>query len=237
MAEFPTAVIFDFDGVMVDTERLHYMAFQDVLEPEGLGYGWDEYVAEYIGFDDRDAFRHRLARAGEACPASRLDRLICVKAEAFLSRAGSAELGLLPGVAGLMQACVEAGVPVALCSGATRTDIDAILAGVSLPAEFAARITADDVAASKPDPESYRRVAAAVAAAVPGLDPDPSRMVAIEDTPHGIAAARGAGLRVVGVATTHALDDLADADWAVERLDQCSLRGLGRLAASGLPRN
>jgi beta-phosphoglucomutase len=233
MGANPAAVIFDFDGVLVDTERLHYLAFQDVLAPEGLGYGWEAYVASYIGFDDRDALRHRFVAAGLPCPAPRMEELLRRKAEAFLRRVGGTDLPLYPGVSALMEACAAAGVPVGLCSGATRADIDAILGGVRLPASFAARITADDVAASKPDPESYRRVVAAMAAAVPGLDPDPARMVAIEDTPHGIAAARGAGLRVVGVATTHPVAALAEADWAVARLEECGLADLARLVDAG----
>ncbi|HEX5772981.1 MAG TPA: HAD hydrolase-like protein, partial [Geomobilimonas sp.] len=60
------AVIFDFDGIIVDTEPLHYKAFQEVLIPLGMGYGWDEYLGHYIGFDDRDAFREAFRRNGRA---------------------------------------------------------------------------------------------------------------------------------------------------------------------------
>ena len=60
------AVIFDFDGVIVDTEPLHYAAFQRTLEPLGLHFSWLEYVETYIGFDDRDAFRHAFSSNGIA---------------------------------------------------------------------------------------------------------------------------------------------------------------------------
>lgn len=231
MTPLPTAVLFDFDGVLVDTERLHYDSFQDILVPDGLGYDWDTYIAEYIGFDDRDGFRHRYAQAGLPCPPSLLASLIQRKGDAFLARVQGPGLVLLPGVAALMTACEQAGVPMALCSGATRADIDGILVSVEVPGTFVARITADDVVVSKPDPESYRRAIAATVAAVPGLDSDPARMIAIEDTPHGIASARGAGVSVLGVATTHRLEALDAADWAVSRLDACTLGDLGRLAA------
>jgi beta-phosphoglucomutase len=58
------AVIFDFDGIIVDTEPLHYRAFQEILEPMGLGYSWQEYLERYMGFDDRDAFREAFQVAG-----------------------------------------------------------------------------------------------------------------------------------------------------------------------------
>ncbi len=66
------AVIFDFDGVIVDTEPLHYAAFQRILEPEGLHFSWQEYIETYIGFDDRDAFSHAFATRGKALTAHML---------------------------------------------------------------------------------------------------------------------------------------------------------------------
>ena len=51
------AVIFDFDGVIVDSEPMHYRAYQELLRPEGLSFTWDEYIDLFVGFDDRDAFR------------------------------------------------------------------------------------------------------------------------------------------------------------------------------------
>jgi beta-phosphoglucomutase len=62
------AVIFDFDGIIVDTEPLHYKAFQEILVPLGLGYQWEEYLRRYIGFDDRDAFREAFRAGGRALP-------------------------------------------------------------------------------------------------------------------------------------------------------------------------
>ena len=77
------AVFFDFDGVIVDSEPLHWRAFSRVLEPEGLAFGWDEYRRTYIGYDDRDVFRNRLASAGRPRGAGDIEGWIRRKAEAF----------------------------------------------------------------------------------------------------------------------------------------------------------
>ena len=79
------AVVFDFDGIIVDTEPLHYKAFQEVLAPFGFGYSWDVYLRNYIGFDDRDAFRETFRIAQREISAVELSRLIDRKAEAFQS--------------------------------------------------------------------------------------------------------------------------------------------------------
>ena len=80
---FPSAVIFDFDGVIVDTEPLHYRAFQNILEPLNLGYGWNDYVEIYMGFDDRDAFREAFRQKQVVLAESELERLVAQKAIIF----------------------------------------------------------------------------------------------------------------------------------------------------------
>src|SRR5512133_2104585 len=77
------AVIFDFDGVIVDTEPLHYEAFQRLLEPLGLGFSWDQYVETYMGFDDRDAFMEAYRANRTDLSATDLQSLIDRKAALF----------------------------------------------------------------------------------------------------------------------------------------------------------
>jgi HAD superfamily hydrolase (TIGR01509 family) len=223
----PQAVIFDFDGVLVDSEPAHYRAFQAVLGPLGLGYDWDTYLAHYMGFDDRDGFREALRAAGRPVPEGEdLEALIRAKTEAFEAemRAG---LTPIPGAA----ACVHrlAGYPRAVCSGALRSEIEPTLAALGIEEAMLTVVAADDVARSKPDPESYdlarRRLGEAV-----GRDLDPAACVAIEDTPTGVASARSAGLCVVGLA----LDGGAGPDGAhttVSAMEEVTPELLGRLLA------
>jgi HAD superfamily hydrolase (TIGR01509 family) len=212
----PDAVVFDFDGVLVDSEPLHYRAFSDVLKPLGMSFTWAEYVERFIGFDDRDTFREAFARAGRALDADALRRLVHRKAEAFAREVRSGGAAPYPGAAALIDGLRPA-VPLALCSGALRRDIDPILESLGLSDAFLAIVTADDVHASKPDPASYR-LALERLSAVAGRRLRPGRCVAIEDTPTGIRAARGAGLRAMGVATTHRPDALREADRVVRSL-------------------
>lgn len=200
----PRACIFDFDGVLADTERLHWQALQDVLVPLGAGCSWETYARDYIGFDDRDAVRAALARVGKTLSAEETRDILQRKAGAFLRRVAGADVPPLPGAVEAVRAAAAAG-PVALCTGAVASDVHPLLQAFGLLDVFNAVITADDVTRSKPDPESYRLAAAR-------LGVPPAECLAIEDTPHGLQAARKAGCQTLAVAQTHPAEALAP--WA-----------------------
>ena len=220
-------VIFDFDGVIVDTEPLHYRAFQTILEPMGLGYGWDTYVADYLGFDDRDAFREAFRSRGVPLTDPELERLIDRKAHSFLEiiaggvtpYPGAVEL--ISGLAGRL--------PLAICSGALRSDILPVLEQFGLSSAFDVIVTADDVSASKPDPTCYRITLEKLSAACPGRGIAPESCLVFEDTPAGIAAARGAGLAVVGITNSYPADRLAGTSRIVASLEELTPDVLARL--------
>src|SRR5512146_1010510 len=159
------AVIFDFDGIIVDTEPIHYRAFQEVLVPRGLGYSWEEYLECYIGFDDRDAFREAF-RSGRTTIADReLKELINEKARAF-QRIIAAGVEPYPGVVELIRS-ISGNLPLGLCSGALTSDIEPILRQLGIAGFFDVVVTAEDVAASKPDPASYALALERLAARFP----------------------------------------------------------------------
>ena len=217
------AVIFDFDGIIVDTEPLHYKAFQELLVPRGLGYSWEEYLERYLGFDDRDAFRESFRTAGRPLSAEELKALMDGKAQAFL-RAVSAGVAPYPGVVELIRS-ISGTLPLALCSGALRGDIDPILSQLDLVGAFDTLVTADEVAASKPDPESYRLALQRLQELFPGRI-EPARSLAIEDTPAGILSATGAGLRVLAVTNSYPEERLSGACRVVDSLAGIDLEGL-----------
>ncbi len=210
------AVIFDFDGIIVDTEPIHYRAFQEVLEPLGLGYSWDEYLLDYIGYDDRDAFRTVFLKSGKAIDNTRLQALIEEKGAAF-QRIIAAGIGPYPGVVELVRALCG-NIPVGLCSGALPADIEPILEHLGIAGLFDVIITAADVRASKPDPESYSLAVGRLAAAFPDRVITPECCLAIEDTPAGISSAKGAGLKVMAVTNSYPAEELAGADRIVSSL-------------------
>ncbi|WP_243371311.1 HAD family phosphatase [Geotalea sp. SG265] len=223
----PAAVIFDFDGIIVDTEPLHYKAFQEVLVPLGLGYSWEEYVGHYIGFDDRDAFREAYAAGGKALDADELSMMIGKKAAAF-NCIIAAGVTPFPGVVELIRT-LKGTCPIGLCSGALASDIAPILQQLHIGGVFDILVTADEVAASKPDPESYQLAVKRLAEAFPALSIAPARCLAIEDTPAGIASATAAGLKVLAVTNSYPEEKLGAAARVVESLVGIDLTGLDAL--------
>ena len=196
----PAAVVFDFDGVIVDSERLHHATMVEAMAGDGPPFDWEYYRENLMGLDDRGAFAQLLARAGIQPTPAEVRCRIEHKAARFARHAAEGRVPAFPGAAELIRACAAAG-PVGLCSGALRSDIDPVLAAFGLTDFFAVQVTADDVEASKPDPASYRLCVERLAARFPGRGIAPGTCVAIEDTADGIASARGAGIPVLGVAT------------------------------------
>lgn len=222
MIRFPNeiiaeSVIFDFDGVIVDTEPLHYRAFQLVLEPLGLGFSWESYIETYMGFDDRDAFIEAYAVHGRKVDHDRLMQLIDSKAQLF-QQVIQGRVEAYPGVVELIRGLKSEGIPLAISSGALRSDIAPILAALGLADCFDVIVTAEDVARSKPDPESYC-LAFARLNAVHGNRLVIQHAVVIEDTPAGIAAARAAGLRVIAVTNSYPQEKLEAATWVTASLE------------------
>ena len=211
------AVIFDFDGVIVDTEPLHFAAFQRLLEPLGLGFSWERYVETYMGFDDRDAFMEAFKVNGTGLSAADLQSYIDRKANLFqeIIRDG---ISAYPGVVDLIRRIHDSRTPLAISSGALRSDIEPILETLGIADCFDVIVTAEDVARSKPDPECYR-LAHARLNAFRSLNLPPRQVLAIEDTPAGIASAKGAGLQVLAVTNSYPAEQLSQANVITGPLD------------------
>ena len=214
----PEAILFDFDGILVDTEPMHYEAFRKVLDPLGMAFPWEEYVRVYMGFDDRDAFREAFRAGGVDLDDARLSELVSAKSGAFQERIRDG-VTAYPGAVPLIGALHAAGRPLALCSGALRSDIDPILARLGVDRSFPVIVSAEEVRKSKPDPESYRLAYRRLADMFPSSLTDPREAIAVEDTPAGIRSARGAGLRVLAVTNSYGPAELSDADWIVDSLE------------------
>lgn len=216
---YPSAVIFDFDGVIVDTEPLHYRAFQKILQPQNLGYSWDDYVETYMGFDDRDAFREAFRHGGMQLTETALEQLVAEKASVF-QHVISAGVTPYPGVTTLINRLHQQGTPLAICSGALRSDILPIIDQLGIANCFSRIVTADDVPHSKPDPTSYRIAAQQLIEAFPEKLANSDQIIAIEDTPAGISSASGAGLRVIAVTNSYPADHLHQAKRIVSSLEE-----------------
>lgn len=225
LARMLKAIVFDFDGVIVDSEPAHYKAFLQVAKPLGLSFSYETYLQEYVGFDDRDAFAHMLSKLSLPSDASRIGKLIADKAIAFEHIVGQG-MDTIPGVLDLINEAVVADFPIAIASGATRRDIDVILDGLKLDAGFDPIITADLVTHSKPDPASYAMAVQGLAARLPELDLTPGDCLSIEDTAAGIASASGAGLMCLGLTTTGHASTLHQAQRVIPTLQGVTLAQL-----------
>jgi beta-phosphoglucomutase len=221
------AVIFDFDGIIVDTEPLHYRAFQEVLVPLGIGYSWQDYLNHYIGFDDRDALRDAFKSCGKTLADGELGKLIEEKGAAFHRIIASGAVAY-PGVLELIRS-ISGKIPLALCSGALPSDIDPILMQLGITGIFDVIVTAADVRASKPDPESYALAVTRLISVFPTRGVMAGNCLAIEDTPAGIASAKGAGLKVLAVTNSYPEEELTNSDRIVASLADEDLQTLHNL--------
>jgi len=218
-----SAVLFDFDGVIVDSERLHWAAFNKVLEPLGKMISWADYIETYIGFDDRDAFKtvFSLRPGSEQAPLGKdeMDGLIVKKAAAFQELLAKGGAAALPGAVELIKH-LSGRIPIAICSGALREDIVPLIGKLGVADAFDTIVTAEDTPRSKPDPAPYRLTAERL-----GI----SNGLVIEDTPAGIASAQGAGLKVLAITNSYPAEFLAAADAIVNTLEGITLETLRAL--------
>jgi HAD superfamily hydrolase (TIGR01509 family) len=201
----PSAVLFDFNGVLVDDEHLHQAGFNDVLAPLGITMTDAAYHERYLGFDDRGAFTAVLRDFGREADEALVRDLIARKAEVYKRRAAT-ELRIYPGATDAVKR-LAAECAVGIVSGALRDEIELALAVMQSRSAVGFIVAAEDVTVCKPDPEGYLAGLTQLRAAAGG-EIAPRRVVAIEDSIAGIESARGAGLSVVAVSHTYARDAL-----------------------------
>jgi len=203
------AVVFDFDGVIANSEPLHFRGFRDVLAGEGIELSEADYYARYLGYDDAGAFLAVAADRGVSLRSAQLVELVRRKAIRLeeLERDHSV---LFPGAADVIRQ-LAARCPLAIASGAIRPEIERVLRREGLSVHFQTIVAAGDTPVSKPAPDPYARAVELLSAAT-GIALAPGECVAIEDSRWGLESARAAGLRTIAVAHTYPADALeADA--------------------------
>jgi beta-phosphoglucomutase len=215
-----SAIVFDFDGVLVDSEPLHLHSYQEVLSSMGATLPAEEYYANYLGFDDEGVFRELSNARGWGLTAPQIATLIAEKTAAMDALLADSDV-LYPGAV----ACVErlaAVWPLGIASGALRPEIERILRNSGLHRHIRFIIAAGDTAASKPAPDPYRR-----AAELHGKRP--ANCLAIEDSRWGIQSAKDAGLWCIGITHTYPVNELMEADTIVGSLDEITPELIGSL--------
>jgi HAD superfamily hydrolase (TIGR01509 family) len=219
------AVVFDFDGLIIDSERAIFETARAAFAAHGHALPIEVW-ATIVGTSDGDAREwERLCEAAGAAGFARADFDAAYEAQDRSNRDG---LPALPGVAELAAALAGAGVPLAIASSSSLGWLERHVARLGLGERFAALVGADLVGGvGKPAPDVYLRACAELGA-------DPAFAVALEDSRHGVAAAKAAGMAVVAVpGHVTASHDLSAADLVVGSLEDVTVADLAALVADG----
>lgn len=198
------AILFDFNGVLINDEPLHCEALIHTLAEYGIDLDRDTYYRDYLGFDDRECFRYAFTQANRPSDAASIADATERKNAAW-ERLVKADMTMVPGASDFVRACAAAGHRLAIVSGALRREIELVLDRSGIAAFFDLIVAAEDVPDCKPDPAGYNQARAAFRL-------EAADCMVIEDSLPGLKAARAAGLRCAMLATSHPAHALSTAD-------------------------
>jgi beta-phosphoglucomutase len=218
MPNWPRAVLFDFDGVIVNSEPLHFFAFSEVLKSEHIDLTEDEYYRDLVGFDDRGAFRHLFKKRNRLLEPKTLLALIARKSVVMMDFIHRRQFHALSGVEEFVRTLWRQ-MPLAICSGALRDEIEGMLEGIALRDCFSIIVAAEDVEVGKPDPSGYLLAARLLSEKLKLVRPlQPEDCLIVEDAPTVIRSVKAVGFPTLAVATSYPENKLTDADWIVRSL-------------------
>jgi beta-phosphoglucomutase len=223
------AVIFDFDGVITDSEILHFRAFNTVLAPYGFELTRQEYYRDYLGMTDVDCFKALIGEGRLPLKESQIADLGQQKTRLFEQLART-EGRIIDGVREFLDLLSKNKVPTAICSGALRAEIELILDEGRLRPFFRVIVSAEEVKRGKPDPQGF-------VLTLKKLNKGRShpivteRCVVIEDSHWGLQAAHAAHMRTVAVTNSYTAEQLKQADKIVETLGLLTMQDLNQLCS------
>lgn len=227
------AIIFDFNGILVDDEPIHLEMFREVLKEEGLSLDEKDYYARYLGMDDRGCFKAVFKEHGRELDEPSLAEL--VRRKALYYRASIRQkLNVFPGVQELIPA-LASHLPLAIASGALRSEIQMILERIGLNNCFQVIVSAEDVTEGKPSPEIFAKTLTLLNQRQIEKPIQPSECLVVEDSKEGILAAHRAGMKCLAVANSLPIEELSVADAVVKGLDEVELLFLQGLFQSPRP--
>ena len=219
-------VVFDMDGVIIESEHTHYQAICEAMGDE-MDQTYQTFLSKCTGGDERFAMGRLAEFSGIEYDESIFQHWSLRKAEAY-RRLVSESAKAMPGAIELVCSVAEM-FPVGLATGSRRSDVEAAfstLAGGKLNGLFQSIVTSDDVAKTKPDPATYAKAAE-------GMGVSPSDCLAIDDSPNGVSSAKKAGMKVLGITAIHDDSSLRDADWHLRSLEEVLLGDLINLFEGG----
>ncbi len=223
------AVIFDFDGVITDSEVLHFRAFNTILAPYGVELTTKDYYKTYLGFTDVDCFKVLIHQGRLKVNEGQIPKLVQQKLAVFEDLAKN-EGRIIEGVRGLISMLDQNKIEMAICSGALMPEIEMILEDAKLRQYFAVVVSAEETEKSKPDPQGFLLTLKKLNAN--RCEPIVSEQcVVIEDSHWGLEAAKAAGMHTVGVTNSYDASQLSLAEKIVANLSELSIGDLQQLCA------
>ena len=212
------AIIFDFDGVIADTEPIHLKMFQKVLSEEGITLTEADYHQKYLALDDKGCFSAVLSDNGREVGKQLVEDMIRRKSVYFDEYVKN-KIIIFPGVVDFVRKVAKNRF-LAIASGALRHEIEFGLEAAGIRQEFQAIVSAEDVENSKPAPEPFLKALEELnSSLVSSSQIQPSECLVIEDSLHGITSAHTAGMKCLAVTNSYSVDELSEADWVTDSLE------------------
>ena len=214
----PAAVIFDLDGTLIDNNSYHIEAWKVFFEKIGRPFSMEEYKTNMNGRINKDIFQYLF---GKELSNEEITRLTDEK-EALYREYYAPHIKAIPGLPNLLQQIQDDGVPMAIATSGLPVNIAFMFEHVAIEGFFKQVIDATYITNSKPHPEIFLKAAAAVNA-------NPLHCVAFEDSVAGVRSAKAAGMKVVGLTTTHTAEDLHEADKIIKDYTDITLTDIYQL--------
>lgn len=221
------AVIFDFDGVITDSEILHFRAFNEVLSQYGIEITLKDYYKDYLGLTDLDLLNLLVNKGLLELDEGGVENLAEQKKQVF-EKMAKTEGRIIEGVGDLLRMLKQNDVPMAICSGALLAEIELILGETQLRPFFEVIVSAEYVRKGKPNPEGFvltlQKLNKKRQDAI-----EPSQCIVIEDSRWGLEAARAAGMHTIAITNSYDAEQLAMAEKVITHLKQLSISDLQEL--------
>lgn len=206
------AVIFDMDGVLVDSERIHYLAYNKLLRKHGKEISKEYFKRKLFGVPAKQNFIKIFSEQGENIDETKSDELAKEK-DKYYREISQSELTSFDGATELLKLLRKNGLKTALATSASKENVEMVIKKFGWENYFDAVVTADDVKKGKPDPEIFLK-------AGKFLGVNSQECIVIEDSKHGIEAAKKAGMKCIAVTTTHKKAELNAADLAIDSVKE-----------------
>jgi beta-phosphoglucomutase len=228
------AVLFDFNGVIINDESIHEAIIADILIRENLRPDSDDFRRYCLGKSDRDCLKDLLKCRGRIVTEDYLTKLIEDKTQIYQQQLLQLEsLPIYPGFPEFLTQLEEQKLVIGLVTGSLKQEVQLVLAKTSLSSYFSVIVTGEELTFSKPDPDGYLLAVTKINQQYPDLHLQPNECLVIEDTYPGIEAAKRAGMQVVGISHTYPLHMLQRrANWTVDYLTDIELERVNQVIVS-----